>query len=148
MGLSLSLDGGRQARSRRRGGQHTRTAEDQACLDALAAFLHSDTLSASRSLSKVSTTGLASRLLPAAIALARATDLALAADPSAAHNVALDFVLSPACLLGLCQGSAGTDPCTSPACQHRCHSQPAALPAGPAAASHDTGAARSGRCTT
>jgi hypothetical protein len=132
MGVSLSLEGTRQVSSRRRAGQHARTAEEQACLDALAAFLRSDALGAGRRLSKVSRSTLASRLLPAARALARAADLALASDPSAVRSVELDVVLSPACLLGLCNGSAGTSACMSPACQHDCHG-PAASRAGRAA---------------
>jgi hypothetical protein len=121
MGVSLSLDGTQQARSRRRGGQHSRTAEEQACLDALAALLHADAALASRCLSKVSSLGLASRLVPAAQALARAADLELSSDASAARPVDADFVLSPACLLGLCDGVAGASICRSPACQHTCH---------------------------
>ena len=124
MGVSLSLEGTRQAVSRRRSGQHTRTAEEQACLDALAAFLRSDALGAGRCLSKVSRASIAARLLPAARALVRAADLVLASDPSAIRSVELDFVLSPACLLGLCHGSAGTSSCLSPACQHECHLDP------------------------
>ncbi len=137
MGVSLSLDGSRAGRSRSRGGQHTRTAEEQACLDALAAFLRSDAVGAGRCLSKVSRTHLASRLLPAARALARAADLVLASDPAAIDSLAIDgaeadFVLSPSCLLGLCAGTAAVSPCTSPNCQHSCHSQPAADCTGPA----------------
>jgi len=122
MGVSLSLEGTRQRRGRNRAGHHTRTAEEQAFLDALEAFLRSDALGAGRSLSKVSRASLATRLLPAARALARAADLVLAADPEAAGSVDLDFVLSPACLLGLCQSSTGPNPCLSPSCQHGCHS--------------------------
>jgi hypothetical protein len=124
MGVSLSLDGPRQGRGRSRGGQHTRTAEEQACLDAFAAFLRSDAQGAGRCLSKVSKASLESRLLPAARALARAADLVLASDPSANHSVEVDFVVSPACLLGQCAGSAASNPCNSPTCQHDCHAQP------------------------
>ena len=131
MGVSLSLDGSRQGRGRNRGGQHTRTAEEQACLDAFAAFLRSDAQGAGRCLSRVSKTSLASRLLPAARALARAADLVLASDPSAINGVEPDFVISPACLLGLCNGSAATNPCISPTCQHDCHIQPADGVTGP-----------------
>jgi hypothetical protein len=126
MGVSLSLDGSRQGRGRSRGGQHTRTAEEQACLDAFAAFLRSDAQGAGRCLSRVSKTSLASRLLPAARALARAADLVLASEPSAIQSAELDFVLSPACLLGLCAGSAASNPCGSLTCQHSCHTQPSA----------------------
>jgi hypothetical protein len=126
MGVSLSLDGTRQPRTRRRGGQHSRTTEEQACLDALAALLRFDAPGASRCLSKVSRLGLASRLVPAAQALARAADLELAGDASAIRGGESDFVLSPACLLGLCDGVDGTSVCRSPACQHACHT-----PAGP-----------------
>jgi len=123
MGVSLSLDGPRQGRSRSRVGQHTRTAEEQACIDAFAAFLRSDAQSAGRCLSRVSKAGLASRLLPAARALARAADIVLASDSSDIHNMELDFVLSPACLLGLCTGSAASNPCGSLSCQCDCHTQ-------------------------
>jgi hypothetical protein len=121
MGVSLSLEATRQPRGRKHAGQHTRTAEEQACLDALAAFLRSDAIGAGRSLSRVSRLSLASRLLPAAQALARAADLAIASDTSAITPVELDFVISPACLLGFCDGAAGTSACQSPACQHGCH---------------------------
>lgn len=128
MGVSLSLEGPRQARVRRRGGQHTRSAEEQACLDAFAAFLNADALSAGRSLSRVSKSSLASRLLPAARALARAADLVLASEPAAISTASSDFVLSPACLLGLCEGSASISPCQSLTCQHDCHLDLAASP--------------------
>jgi|SRR5271165_6476593 len=121
MGVSLSLEGTRQARSRRRGGHHSRTMEEQACLDALAALLRSDVVGASRCLSKVSRLGLASRLVPAAQALARAADLELAGDASASCPAESDFVISPGCLLGLCDGVAGPSVCRSAACQHSCH---------------------------
>ena len=121
MGVSLSLEGTRQARGRGRGGQHTRSAEDQACLDALAAFLRSDALGAGRCLGKLSRASLAARLLPAARALVRAADLMLTNDPGAMRGVDLDFVLSPACLLGLCREGAGANPCLSHGCQHGCH---------------------------
>ena len=132
MGVSLSLEGARQPRGRSRGGQHTRTAEEQACLDALAAFLRSDVTGAGRCLSKLSRASLASRLLPAARALTRAADLVLASGSAAIHSEDVDFVLSPACLLGMCTGSAGVAPCASPTCQHSCHSSPSGGLAGPA----------------
>jgi hypothetical protein len=121
MGVSLSLEGPRQARVRRRGGQHTRTTEEQACLDAFAAFLHADPLSAARHLSRVSEEGLAIRLLPAARALARAVELVLASDQAAIGNATSDFVMSPVCLLGRCGGSASTGRCQSLKCQCGCH---------------------------
>ena len=122
MGVSLSLEGTRQARGRWRGpGHHARTAEAQACLDALEAFLRADAAGAGRCLSKVSSAGLAARLLPAAQALARAADLVLASDMSDSSHGELDFVLSPACLLGLCDGPAGASSCRSACCQHDCH---------------------------
>jgi hypothetical protein len=129
MGVSLSLEGPRQARVRRRGGQHTRTAEEQACLDAFAAFLHGDALSAARFLSRVSESDLATRLLPASRALARAVELVLASDQLAISNATSDFVKSPVCLLGRCGGPPSTNPCQSLSCQCRCHLEPAALPA-------------------
>jgi hypothetical protein len=147
MGVMLALDKPR-ARLRRRG-QHTRTPEEQVCLDAFAAFLRYDAPSAGRSLSRLANGVLASRLLPAARALADAVDLVLAEQPLAApvaastalssaaagtasgtalggapagpRVVALDFTVSPACLLGVCSGGA----CHSPLCEHACHSRPA-----------------------
>jgi hypothetical protein len=181
MGVMLTLDKP-MARLRRRG-QHTRTPEEQACLDAFAAFLRYDAPSAGRSLSRLATTVLASRLLPAARALADAADAVLAEQPvagvplaapvsyedraaydraaydraahdRAAHDraaygppgydlagpdrsvydrtgrdsgppgagtVALNFTVSPSCLLGMCAGGG----CRSPLCEHACHSRPA-----------------------
>jgi hypothetical protein len=132
MGVSLSLEGTLQARSRKRGGQHTRTAEDQICLDAFAAFLRSDALDAGRSLGKVSRASLVGRLLPAARALVRAADLVLAYDPDLIDCADLDVVLSPACLLGQCERSADSGACQSPSCQHDSHSLAAADAAGAA----------------
>jgi hypothetical protein len=171
MGVMLTLDKP-IARLRRRG-QHTRTPEEQACLDAFAAFLRYDAPSAGRSLSRLATTVLASRLLPAARALADAADAVLAEQPLAvvplgapvsyedraaydraaydraaygpagydragpdrsvydrtgrdsgppgAGTVAMNFTVSPSCLLGMCAGGG----CRSPLCEHACHSRPA-----------------------
>jgi len=77
MGVMLSLEGARESRGRRSRGWHSRTAEDQACLEALAALLRSDATDADRCLSMVSRAHLATRLLPAALALAQAADEAL-----------------------------------------------------------------------
>jgi hypothetical protein len=150
MGVMLALDKPR-ARLKRRG-QHTRTPEEQACLDAFAAFLRYDAPSAGRSLNRLATTVLASRLLPAARALADAVDVVLAEQPLAAplahdaavydaaaraapardsparrtgppgaRTVALNFTVSPTCLLGACRDGG----CRSPLCEHACHSRPA-----------------------
>ena len=150
MGVMLASDKPK-GRLRRRG-QHTRTPEEQACLDAFAAFLRYDASSAGRSLSRLGPTVLASRLLPAARALADAVDVVLAEQPlaaplapdaarydargrdspapgrparaagrPAARTVALNFTVSPACLLGLCRDGG----CRSPLCEHACHSRPA-----------------------
>jgi hypothetical protein len=126
MGVMLSLEEGRQDRGRRRRGQHSRTMEDQACLDALAAFLRSDATSAGRCLSRVSRISLASRLLPAVLALVHAADHLLSEQRPADLRVELDYALSPACLVGMCTGSSPgnpgtTAPCGSPTCQHSCH---------------------------
>jgi hypothetical protein len=126
MGVMLSLEGDRQARGRRRRGQHSRTSEDQACIEALAAFLRSDATSAGRCLRRVSKASLAARLLPAARALAEAADLVLAERPSHGRAVEIDYSLSPICLLGMCSGSAAgnqpaASPCASTTCQHYCH---------------------------
>jgi hypothetical protein len=135
MGVMLALDGSR-SRLRRRG-QHARTPEEQACLDAFAAFLRYDAPGAGRSLSRLATTVLAGRLLPAARALADAADLVLAQQPLAApvaagspdsgpgpgpagdsRTIALNVTVSPACLLGMCRRGG----CASPLCEHACHS--------------------------
>jgi hypothetical protein len=125
MGVMLSLEGSRRIRRRRRG-QHSRTTDDQACLDALAAFLRSDAAGAGRSLGRVPRETLAVRLLPAARALAEAADLVLSERSTAGHQVEFDYALSPTCLLGMRTGSATANPCTtnpcaSPTCQHSCH---------------------------
>jgi hypothetical protein len=126
MGVMLALEGTRQAHGRRRRGQHSRTTEDQACLEALAAFLRSDATSAGRCLSRVSKASLAARLLPAARALVQAADVILADRPAPGRSVEIDYTLSPACLLGMCTGSSRgdrytTSPCMSATCQHTCH---------------------------
>jgi hypothetical protein len=140
MGVMLALDGPR-SRLRRRG-QHTRTPEEQACLDAFAAFLRYDASSAGRSLSRLATTVLAGKLLPAARALADAVDLVLADQPEPplaapvapgwpdsgsgpgaagdARTIAVNVTVSPACLRGMCRGAG----CASPLCEHACHSRP------------------------
>ncbi|MDQ2876872.1 MAG: hypothetical protein M3Y33_19540, partial [Actinomycetota bacterium] len=41
--------------------------------------------------------------------------------PPGAQTVALNFTVSPACLLGVCGGGG----CRSPLCEHACHSRPA-----------------------
>jgi hypothetical protein len=125
MGMMLSLEGSERTRDRRRRGQHKRSTEDQAFLDALAAFLRADAASAGRSLSKVSRESLSGRMLPAARALAQAADLVLGAD-AAAEAALTDRALSVTCLLGLCTDSAasGASPCTASGCQHYCHGAP------------------------
>jgi hypothetical protein len=124
MGVMLSLEGARRSSSRKRRGQHSRTTEDQVCLDALAAFLRSDAASAGRCLSRVSAEGLAGRLLPAARALAQAAGLVLAAQGG---SVEVDYALSAPCLLGQCADAAAENPCPSVTCQHSCHGRPPAL---------------------
>jgi hypothetical protein len=147
MGVMLALDQ-RQARARRRA-QHRRTPEEQACLDAFAAFLRYDAPGAGRCLSRLATTVLAGKLLPAAKALADAVDIVLSeemllassgyAPPDALsaarervaasgpavgtalanRDVTLNFTVSPACLLGMCR--SGEAGCSSPLCEHDCH---------------------------
>ncbi|HEY2506409.1 MAG TPA: hypothetical protein VGI58_07815 [Streptosporangiaceae bacterium] len=124
MGVSLSLEAPREERTRRRGGQHTRTAEEQACLDALAAYIRSDPETATRGLSRVSVASL-SRLVVASRALAQAAQSMLDGDPAAANPAERDFVISPVCLLGLCRGVPSVSQCRSPSCQHDCHAAPA-----------------------
>jgi hypothetical protein len=142
MGVMLALDQ-RQARARRRA-QHRRTPEEQACLDAFAAFLRYDAPGAGRCLSRLATTVLAGKLLPAAKALADAVDIVLGEETllassgyaqsdalsagrervaagmvQANRNVTLNFTVSPACLLGMCR--SGESGCSSPLCEHDCH---------------------------
>lgn len=66
----------RPAKPRRRG-HHTRTPEDQACLDAFAAVLRYDPSGAGRYLSRLEPGVLAERLRPAVQALAEAVESAL-----------------------------------------------------------------------
>jgi len=124
----LSLEGERRAPAKRRRGHHSRTSEDQACLDALAALLRADATSAERSLSRVSRAALAERLLPATKALIQAASLVLDETPAYGYAIELDLALSPACLMGMCTGSppgnTWTSPCSSPTCQHSCHRGP------------------------
>jgi hypothetical protein len=118
MGVMLVLDGSRPARPRRRG-NHTRSPEEQACLDAFAAFLRYDAAAAGRCLSRLGPAVLAGKLRPAARALAEAVDLVLGQDAEWPRDVHLDFTVSPACLVGHCR--TGTGDCTSALCEHDCH---------------------------
>jgi hypothetical protein len=81
----------------RRPGQHARSADDQACLDALAAFLRNDTPGARRCLSRLAKTVLAGRLRPAVVALAEAVDIALTRDMPSGRPVVTELTASPAC---------------------------------------------------
>jgi hypothetical protein len=129
MGVMLTLDGPRQARARRPA-QHKRSPDQRACVDAFAAFLRYDGPGAGRHLSRLATTVLARKILPAAKALAGAVDIVLAgaAEPPgaqsaaapAARNVTLNFTVSPACLVGLCR-IEGSGSCHSVLCGHDCH---------------------------
>jgi hypothetical protein len=89
MGIMLALDRPRQPRGRRHG-QHARNAEDQACVDALEAFLRSDAPGADRCLSRLAWTVLASRLLPAAVALADAVGAVLTDEPPSGARLTID----------------------------------------------------------
>jgi hypothetical protein len=122
MGVTLSLDGGRPAKPRKRG-QHARTAEEQACMDAFAAMLRSDTDAAARSLSRVTRGVLGDRVLPAARSLAAAADLLLAGQPGTS-KAELDLSISAACLTGQRRPDA-CELCASATCQHDCHADPA-----------------------
>jgi hypothetical protein len=122
MGVTLSLDGGRPAKPRKRG-QHARTAEEQACMDAFAAMLRSDADAAARSLSRVTQSVLGDRVLPAARSLAAAADHMLAGKPDPG-KVALDLSISAACLTGQRQPAA-CELCSSATCQHDCHTDQA-----------------------
>jgi hypothetical protein len=134
MGVMLTLDKP-IARLRRRG-QHTRTPEEQACLDAFAAFLRYDAPSAGRSLSRLATTVLASRLLPAARALADAVDLVLAEQPQAVQSVSAQ---SPAAQFPAAQSL------TAPSLSSRpLAAQPLAAPLSPDATAYDRAAHDSG----
>lgn len=126
MGVILSLEGTPQARSRKNRGQRSRATEDEACLEALAAFLRADATSAERCLSRVSKASIAARLLPAARALAHAADLALsqaAVSGSAAEGGHPPSPPSPAGPGGSCADAAAakqgtTSSYASPARQH------------------------------
>jgi hypothetical protein len=119
MGVALTLEGASKSRTRKRG-HHARTVEEQACVDAFAAFLRCDAPRAGRCLSRLETSVLAARLLPAARALADAVGIVLAEDVGGGSEVALDFTVSPACLLGQCRdGRPGA--CQSALCEHDCH---------------------------
>jgi hypothetical protein len=89
MGVMLTLDGPRQARGHRRA-QHKRTPEEQACLDAFAAFLRYDAPGAGRCLSRLGASVLAGKLRPAAKALADAVDIVLAQEMREAAAAAAD----------------------------------------------------------
>jgi hypothetical protein len=125
MGVMLSLEGSEPTRGRRRRGQHKRSSEDQAFLDALSAFLRADAAGAGRCLSKVSRESLSGRMLPAARALAQAAGLVLG-EEAPAEEAVTDYALSVTCVLGLCSGSAARGPstCTASSCQHYCHGTP------------------------
>jgi len=120
MGVMLSLDRPRQSRGRRHG-QHARTADDQTCVDALAALLRYDASGADRCLSRLARTVLAGRLLPAAVALAEAVGTVLTEDSRPGRRVAIGFTASPACLGGRCRDRADGPGCESSACEHDCH---------------------------
>lgn len=130
MGVMLSLDGPRQARGRK--GQHSRTSDEQACMDAFAAFLNYDASRAGRCLSRVGRRVLAAKVGPAAKALADAVELVLADDPRPGRAVLLEFTVSPQCLLGQCRGSGGTAECCSRSCEHDCHAGALAVRSGKA----------------
>lgn len=118
----LAFDRPTQPRSRRPG-QHARNADDQACVDALAAFLRYDAAGADHCLGRLARTVLAGRLLPAAMALAEAVSAVLTRDsPSGSTPVTIDYTASPACLAGECAGQADRPVCESIACEHYCHS--------------------------
>lgn len=119
MGVMLSLDGPRQGRGRK--GQHSRTPDEQACIDAFAAFLNYDASRAGRCLSRVGRRVLAAKLRPAARALADAADLLLADGPKPGKTIQLNFTVSPQCLLGQCRGVGGSAECRSRWCEHDCH---------------------------
>lgn len=118
MGVMLVLDRPRQSRGRHRG-HHTRNPDEQACLDAFAAFLRYDASGGGRCLSKLGAAVLAGKLRPAARALASAVDEALGTDTAASRDVLVDFTVSPACLLGQCR--SGERGCKSSQCEHDCH---------------------------
>ena len=153
MGVMLALDPERgqprQARGRHRG-QHERSQEEQACVDAFTAFLRSDSPDTGRCLNRIGTKVLAGRLRPAARALAAAVDAALSDEQPSdqqqpgqnppgqlqpgqlrpgqrlfgqlppAPDVPLNFTVSPACLVGRCR-SGGSSVCGSVLCEHECH---------------------------
>jgi hypothetical protein len=105
--------------TRRRRGHHTRSRDEQVCLDAFAAFLRFDAPGAGRSLSRLGVGVLAGKVRPAARALASAVDAVLGDDGASGRDVLFDFTVSPACLLGQCR--SGERGCQSALCEHDCH---------------------------
>jgi hypothetical protein len=118
MGVMLVLEQPRHLRSRRRG-HHTRSRDEQACLDAFAAFLRYDASGGGRCLSRLGAAVLVGKLRPAARALASAVDVVLGEGGAPCSDVLLDFTVSPACLLGQCR--SGERGCQSTLCEHDCH---------------------------
>lgn len=138
MGVMLSLDEpGQSDKARqpwsRKHGQHARSSDDQACLDALAAFLRDDAPGAGRCLSRVAGNVLAGRLLPAAVALAEAADTVLTGESPDCRVVAMNFTVSPACLTGRCRTDPDGPGCDSASCEHDCHIEARLLVGAPAA---------------
>jgi hypothetical protein len=124
----LSLDGLAQSARRRppwdrKHGQHARNSDDQACVDAFAAFLRADASGAGRCLGRMARKVLASRLLPAAVALAEATGTVLARQAPDCPAEPINFTVSPACLIGRCRAWPDGPGCDSLGCEHDCHSE-------------------------
>ncbi len=131
MGVMLSLDRPRLARSRRQA-RHARRPDDQARADALAAILRDETPAAGGCLARLAKTVLAGWLLPAGAWASRLVDGTLAGDqgegaptgqPPASRAARTASHLSGACLLGQCQDSPGAPACASATCTHDCHGQ-------------------------
>jgi hypothetical protein len=120
MGVMLSLDRQAPARSRRQG-QHARSSEGRAGLNASAGFLRRDAAGSGRHLSRLAMAVLAGRRQPAARPpLAGAARLARTRRRRARH-VDLALTVSVPCLLGHCQVTGDGPGCQSGACAHDCH---------------------------
>ena len=121
MGVMLALDRPRQPRARRHG-QHARNADDQARVAALAAYLRFDAPGPDRCLGRLARAVLATRLLPAAVAVAEAVGAVLTEGSPSGTRVTIDLTISAACLAGECSATADRRGCESSACEHDCHS--------------------------
>ena len=94
---------------------------------ALAAYLRFDAPGPDRCLGRLARAVLAravlaTRLLPAAVAVAEAVGAVLTEGSPSGTRVTIDLTISAACLAGECSATADRRGCESSACEHDCHS--------------------------